>query len=279
MNTLGMRVAAAALVLVGSAMTQSARADSDTLPALDRLQISAGLFSNELNVDGRVDGRASFEGSERDFDETLGFTKRRSIDLIDISWRPFDRHSFGLRQYRDSRSRMVRLEDELRFDGEVFPFDAQVRGRAAFSALELTYTGWIKASERSAMGVQVGALRLSANLSIRGEIESPDFGSAEGGASVSRHLYAPLVGISGRQVLGRKVRTFFDLKAIQLRYDGVDGRAYLGSAGIEYFPVKSLGLVLQYAETRVKVEQSVGDFNGQLDLGFRGPQALIRWRN
>ena len=277
MTTFGIRVAAIICLLLGSITASGAFAD-DALPALDRLQISAGLFSNELNVDGRVDGRASFEGSERDFDDTLGFAKRRSIDLIDISWRPFERHSFGLRHYRDSRSRTVRLEDELRFDGDVFPFDAEVRGRASFSALEFNYTGWLKASERSALGIQLGALRLSASLSIRGEIESPDLGRAEGEASVSRQLYAPLIGISGRQVLGPKVRTFFELKAIQLRYDGVDGRAYLGSAGIEYFPVKSVGLVLQYADTRVKAEQSVGDFNGRLDLGFRGPQALLRWR-
>lgn len=254
------------------------------LQALDTLRVSVGTFSNHLNLKGRADGTASvegntlLEGSTRDFAEEFDIGNRRSIQLYELGWRPFERHEFSLRQYSDERRKTARLEEELRFDGEVFPFAVEVEGRAAFRALEFAYTGWLHAAPRSAFGVQIGVLRLSGSLSIAGEIRSEEFGTAQGEASISNQLHAPLIGISARRVLGQHVRVFGEARAVRLNYDGIDGKALSAAAGIEFFPLRQLGVVLQFSETWVQAERSSRGFSGELEVGFSGPQALLRWR-
>jgi hypothetical protein len=242
------------------------------------LRISAGTFSNNLTLEGRVDGTAAFDGSERDFDDELDFGNRRSVELLELGWRPFERHEVNLRHYRDARRRTAVLNDELRFAGEVFPFAVEVEGRAAFQALEFSYTGWIHSSPRSALGVQLGVLRLSGSLSIAGEIRSQEFGVARGKASVSDRLHAPLIGLSARHVLVSRVRVFADARAIRLNHEGIDGSALSATAGVEFFATRSLALVLQYSDTWVEAERRSSNFSGRLEVGFSGPQALLRSR-
>jgi hypothetical protein len=253
-------------------------ADAESLEALDRVRVSLGVFSNQLSLEGRVDGSAILDGSERDFDDELDIGKRRSVELYELGWRPFERHELSLRHYRDERQQSASIDEELRFAGEVFPIQASAQGRAAFRASELSYTGWLHAAPRSAFGLQLGVLKLEASLSIAGEISSPEFGSVSGEASASDRLYAPLAGFSTRRVLGDHVRVFADARAIRLNYRGIDGRAFSASAGIEYFPLRSIGVVLQYSDTWVEAERRTDAFNGKLEIGFSGPQALLRWR-
>jgi len=259
-------------------------ASATELTALDRGRISVGTFSNQLNLHGRVDGRVSIdsntfvEGSTRDFADDFDIGNRRSISLWELGWRPFERHEFSLRRYSDARRKTARITDELRFDGQVFAFDVELEGRAAFEALELSYTGWLHADQRSAVGLQLGVLRLAGSVAIAGEIESPDFGRARGEAEVSNQLHAPLLGISGRRVFGRHVRGFVELRAIKLDYSGIDGKALSASAGVEVYPWRKLGLVLQYSDTWVRAERRSDNFSGRLEVGFSGPQALLRWR-
>lgn len=265
-------IAALALLLA------SAPAQASQLEALDRFRLGVGVFSNQLGLQGRADGSAPFDGSVRDFADALDIGDRRSIELAEIAWRPFERHEFGLRHYRDSRRQRVLLDDELRFDGQVFPFAADIEGRARFRLLELSYTGWLHASRSSALGIQLGVLRLSARLEIDASISNATIGQVQGEASVSDQLHAPLVGIAARRVFGEHLRGFVEARAISLSRGSLDGEAFSATAGIEVFPHPSLGIVLQYSDTWLEVERRSSDFNGRLEVGFNGPQAMLRWR-
>ncbi len=270
--------------LISFGISATPTADADELSALDRARVSIGTFANTLNLEGRADGRVSFdentliEGSTRDFADDFSIGDRRSIGLWELGWRPFERHEFGLRHYRDERRRTARLDDDLRFDGEVFPFSVELKGRAAFSALELIYTGWFHAEQQSALGVQVGVLRLAGSLSISGEIRSDEFGTEQGEASVSNRVFAPLIGLSGRYVFNRHLRGFAEVRAVKLNYEGIDGKAFSATAGIELYPFRHLGVVLQYSDTSIQAERRTDSLCGELEVGFSGPQALLRWR-
>lgn len=272
MNRLRLRVLAAAV------LTACAGGEADALEALDRFQLGVGVFSNRLSLDGRVDGSVPFDGSRRDFADDLDLGGRRSVELVELSWRPFERHQFSVRHYRDSRRETASLSEELRFDGRTFPVQAEIDARAAFSAFEASYTGWLHAAPRSAFGIQVGVLRLAVEMEIDGIVREPTLGEFRDDARVEDHLYAPLIGIAGRRLLGERTRAYLEARAIELRHRGIDGTAFSATFGIEHFFGERLGLALQYSDTWVEVERRSSDFNGRLEVGFAGPQALLRWR-
>lgn len=265
------------LALAAMPCQAGATSAPDALGPLNRFQASLGVFSNQLSLEGRVDGRASHDGSERNFADALDIGDRRSVDLAELSWRPFERHEFSLRHYRDDRSRTVTLEETLRFDGRTFPVQAEFTGRAAFRALEFGYTGWIHVDERSALGLEFGVLKLTGSLSLSGTIVIDEVGEADGEAAVTDSLHAPLIGVAGRWVAAPRLRAFAKVRAIALRYDGIDGTAFSATAGMEWFPWRSLGLVLQYTDTWVEGERNGPDFNGRMEVGFNGPQMLLRY--
>ncbi len=264
--------------LASALLLAAADRDAAALEALDRFQLGVGVFSNRLSLDGRVDGSVPFDGSRRDFADDLDLGGRRSVELVEVSWRPFERHQFAVRHYRDSRRETAALAEELRFDGRVFPVQAEIDGRAAFTSFEASYTGWLHATPASAFGVQIGVLRLGVEMEIDGVVREPTLGEFRDDARVEDHLHAPLIGIAGRRVLGSRTRAYLEARAIELRHRGIDGTAFSATFGIEHFLGERLGLALQYSDTWLEVERRSSDFNGRLEIGFAGPQALLRWR-
>lgn len=251
---------------------------ADPLPALDRASVGVGVFSNRLNIDGRIDGSADVQGSQRDFDETLRFGNRREISLYEASFLVGERHQIDLRRYSDERIRTVELDERLSFNGEVFPIQASLRGNVEFSVDEFAYGYWLREQTRTPIGLQLGVLRLEGRLGLRGRIEIEDVGEAEGGSEVREHVYAPLVGLNTRHLLGERWRLFGEARWIRLHIGGVRGNALSARAGIEYFPWENLGLALQYGGSRIAAEQSKDDLAGELEVGFAGPQMLLRLR-
>lgn len=257
------------------AMAQGATAGS---PALDRFSLGFGSFSNRLQIAGRVDGSADFNGSTRDFDETLDVGNRRRIGVWEASWLLDGQHQLDYRRYDDERSREVRIDEEIRFNGEVFPVQASLRGRAGFRLDELTYTWWFRHEGDSPLGLQLGVLRLAGYLGLGGRIEVEDVGQAEGTSTVRDALHAPLVGLAARQQLGPHWRLYGEARLIRLTVSGVRGTALSGRFGIEYQPTRHLGIALQYGGARVDAAKRKTDFSGQLEVGFEGPQLLFRMR-
>ena len=248
------------------------------LSALDRYSIGIGSFNNRLSLEGRVDGSGEFRGSQRDFAEELNIGDRRGIGLAQLSVRPAEHHQFDFRYYRDSRSRAAELSRELRFNDEVFPVQANLRGRAGFRVSEFTYTWWWSAEPHFANGLQLGVLRLQGDLSLSGRVRLDNGDQAEGSASISEHLYAPLIGLAHRHVLGKHWRVYAEARALRIGINGVHGTALSATAGLEWWPWRHLGLALQYSDSRVQAEQDKAGFSGDLEVGFSGPQFILRSR-
>lgn len=266
------------LLPLAGCLVATASLAAEPVPALDRFSVAVGTFSNRLDIDGRIDGSAEFDGSRRDFDETLNVGNRRRIGLYEAAWRFAEHHQIELRRYRDSRSRTARLDETLRFNGETFPIQASLRGSAGFELTEAIYTYWFRPDGESPFGLQFGALRLKGELALRGRIAVEGEGEAEGESAVSARIDAPLIGIAGRRVIGERWRIFGEARLIRLHIGDVEGHAYSGRLGVEYFPLEHLGLTLQYSGARVAAEQRKDELAGELEVGFAGPQLLARWR-
>jgi hypothetical protein len=260
-------------------------AAAQSLTPTDRFSVSAGVFNSELSLDGRFRGEGTVDGRLRRYSDDFDLGSRRAVGIAELSWSPFERHEISLRYSRDSYRRNGTLSDELRFEGQVFPIDAELTARARFTSLELDYIWWMYATDRAAFGVQLGALRYEAGVSLRGSASSDDE-TVRLDADGKRRLHAPLIGIAGRHLFSDRMRGFAELRAIRLDYSSIEGTAVSANIGLEYYFTDHIGVVLQYADTRVRADRRIsgsGDFgegrlDGRAELGLSGPQAMLRWR-
>jgi hypothetical protein len=243
----------------------------------ERFSLALGGFRNSLSLQGRVDD-AVIEGTQIDFEDQFDFDNRRRLDFAELRMRAFGRHEFGIKAFRDARIRRAVLDETLRFDGEEFLVDAEAEARIALRSLEFDYTWWVWARPHQALGIQLGVLRFSASLSIRGRVRVDGEGEAEGQAAVSDRFFVPLAGLAWRRQLGPHWRLESELRYLRRSYRGIDGRAVSGHLGVEWLTSRHLSLMLQYGYTEVELAQDKPDLSGALQVGFQGPQALLRLR-
>ncbi len=264
-------------VLAALLMLAAMPGGAEPLTARDRFSVSGGVFHRELSLIGEVRAEGEFGDDVYRFADDFDLEHRKRVNAFELSWSPWPRHEFSVDYHRDVRHRTVRLSEQLEFEGEIFPVDVDLDSSMRFSALSVDYTAWLVDRERAAFGLQFGVLRLSASFALAGRVQS-NGDAVQFDASRSDRMYAPLFGIAGRRVFGKSTRGFIELRAIELSYDGLDGRALSGTAGIEYFFSERFGLVLQYLDTRVRVSESNERFDGRVEFGLSGPQALLKLR-
>ena len=254
-----------------------------TLPAQandvlgERVSLAVGGFHNTLSLQGRLDD-AVVEGTEIDFDEQFAFDNRRRLDLAELRLRPFERHEFGVKAFRDARERKAILSEPIRFDDQTFLVDAEATGRVSFRSLEFDYTWWFWADPEQVIGLQLGVIRFGASLSIRGRVSVEGEGEAEGSAAVSDRFFVPLAGLAFRRQLGPSWRLETELRYLRRSYRGIEGRAISGHLGLEWLMSRRFSLIAQYGFTEVDLQQDKLDLAGTLQVGFKGPQALLRLR-
>lgn len=259
------------------ALSSCAVGQAAELPALDRFSLSAGVFDNAFHVEGRVDGR-DVAGSERDFSEDFGFDTRRQIDIFEASWLIADRHQIEARYYVDARQRRRAIDESISFDGELFPIQLNLEGRARFSTSELNYAYWWRSDSATPLAAQIGVLRLAGLLGLRGRLLVEDVGEVEGSASVSEHVYAPVIGLAARHAFGSRWRAFAEVRFIELDIKRISGHVWAGRVGAEFLPTRHTAIVAQYAGSRWDARRPGEDFAGELEIGFQGPQLLLKLR-
>ncbi len=272
-------------LLLSLLLVPCATAWAQSLTPLDRFSVSAGMFNSRLSLDGRVRAEGTLDGSLRSYADDFDLGSRRAVGIAELSWSPFERHELSLRYSRDNYRRGGTLSDEIRFEGQVFPIDAELTARARFTSVELDYIWWMYATDASAFGIQLGALRYEASLSLSGSV-SAEGETARLDADAERRLHAPLIGIAGRHLFSDRMRGFAELRAIKLDYERIDGTAVAATIGLEYYFTDHIGVVLQYADTRVRADRRIsgsnelgeGRLEGRAELGLSGAQAMLKWR-
>ena len=214
------------LLLVLGATASAAKAEDSLV--LDRFSLTAGTFQSDIDLRARLGGNADIGESEIDFEEDFNFSADRQLPIFELGWRPFDRHEFRLRHFNDRQSRSAVLSREIRFEGEVYPVNAEARGSVELDVIELDYTYWAWAQPRDAFGLRIGALRYTLDVGLEARIESPDVGSVELQGSAARSVNAPVIGAVYRHAFSERWRGHSDFSAVKLRWDDIDGRVLEG---------------------------------------------------
>lgn len=250
------------------------------LEPTDRLSLAIGGYANSLGLEGRFDGSTDVTGTRYDFSEGFQLDDRQELTLLGVEWSPSPRHQVHATVFEDRRKRTAVIERDLVFEDVTFPLAAEITGRFEVRAVDVGYTFWAWRTETTAWGVGLGVLDYRARLSLRGELRrgGEDDPLAEGEASVTDRLRAPVLSAGWRWVASDQLRLRADAYALQVGWDGIDGEIYGLRVGAEWFPLEHLGISLGYSHTELRAEARREQLRGQLTMEFSGLQALAVMR-
>jgi len=258
--------------LVGSGfLFATAPALADPSPALDRFSFSVGAFSADPKFNASV---ATPYGSLDSGDIKPGRVTMPRI-TGDVLLGDSQGISFDYYQYkRDYGS-------EFNNNTSLGPFGTlSTIGNANFNTkldfAKLSYKWWI-GSGNTVLGLGAGAayyratLGASALVSVNGQVGTLSQSSSD-------NAIAPLLEIGVRHAITPDLRLFADASGVWKSSGRFHGNIYNASAGVEWFPVKNVGVVLAYGVTNIDLTRDNEFADSRLKVRLQGPSAFLKAR-
>lgn len=256
---------------------------ADDHPMLDYIAVDAGIFSNKLTANVRVDGDVKRSGTSLDFSRDLGQGGTQSLPFLSASWRPWERHEFEFNYFHDDNDHSRTINRSLVFNNQTIAVGSTLSSKFKLDAGGLTYRYWIWIGDQGAFGLSGGLQTYSFDLRLKGSVNaSGSAGSASATrqvtASASTDLPDPSIGVSYRYQLEDWARFVADAGAFKANIGDIDAKLYNARLGVEFYPWQQFGIVTQYAFNKINADVNKSSFSGHTSFKFNGFQLLLKVR-
>lgn len=258
----------AAAVLAATAL------DCRAVEPLDTFSARLGGYITDFDTKVRADGQTD-DGTRIDLERDLGLDQSNTVAMAGLSWRPWEKHEFGLAYYRDSADAHRQIDRDIEFDGEVYETSSTVRADLDLDAYDIYYVYWGLDRDSWVMGPRLGLVWYSIGLDLELEVDANGnpVGSGSVSSSVSADLPAPSIGGSWRWVPGGSDwRLSADVGYFAADIDNIDADVTFGRFGVEWFPWENWGASLDYTLRRIDADADRTSFDGNfrfIDSGLR----------
>ncbi|MDO9360577.1 MAG: hypothetical protein Q7T70_16500 [Polaromonas sp.] len=251
----------------------STAAWAEPSPALDRFSLSLGAFHADPKFSAGVDtsfGRLDSGTVERD-KVTL---PRVKADLL-----IFDSQGLSFDYYRYSGNYSGALVSNTTVGGGTVTTTGAASVDAQIDFAKLAYKWWL-GSGNTVLGLGAGAAYYRLSLDARA---TAAIGGVLGGAtgaineSYSDDTAAPLLEAGLRHAINPSLRLFADVSGAKKSSGRVQGEIYNAAVGIEWFPLKNVGLVFDYGLTDIDLRREGGN-NANFRMKLKGPSAFVKVR-
>lgn len=260
--------------LLATVLLAIAAPECRALEPLDTFSARLGGYVTDFETKMRADGQTE-DGTRVDLERDLGLDQSNAIAMASLSWRPWDKHEFGLSYYRDSSDAERRIERDIEFDGVVYQASSTVRAGLDLDAYDIYYVYWAMDRDSWVLGPRLGLVwySIGLDLSLEADVNGNPVGSGQVSSSVSADLPAPSIGGSWRWVPGNSDwRLSADLGYFSADINDIDADVTFGRFGVEWFPWENWGASLDYTLRRIDADAQRTSFDGNfrfIDSGLR----------
>ncbi len=260
--------------LLAAALLAIAAPEGRAVEPLDTFSARIGGYVTEFDTKLRADGQAG-DGTSIDLERDLGMNQSNTVAVISATWRPWEKHEFGLSYYQDDASATRRIDREIEFDGTVYEVSSTVRAGIDLDAYEAYYVWWAADQDNWVMGPRLGLVwyRIGLGLSLEADANGNPIGSGQVSSSVDADLPAPSIGGSWRWVPGGSDwRLSADVGYFSADINNIDANVTFGRFGVEWFPWDNWGASLDYTLRRIDADAQRTNFDGNfrfIDSGLR----------
>lgn len=269
--TQSFRLSAAALAVTSPILLAFApqAAYADPSPALDRASVSIGAFYAKPTFRAGVDtnfGRLDTGEVER---SNVTMPRIKADVLL------FDSQGLSFDYFQYKRDYGGTLASNFNTGSGTVTTTGAANVNVKFDLAKLAYKWWLGSGD-TVLGLGAGAAYYRASFDARA---TASVGATTGAISdsYSDSAFAPLLEIGVRHALTDNVRLFADASGIRKNGGSVNGSIYNAALGVEWFPWKNVGVVLDYGMTDIELKRPTGS-NAQIKVRLEGPSAYLKVR-
>ena len=248
-----------------------ATAWADPSPALDRFSFSVGAFSADPKFNASV---SSPYGALRTRDLEPG---RVTMPRVTADLLIGDNHGLSFDYYRYKRDYFGQAGGSESLGGfGTFNALGNANLNVKLDFAKLSYKWWL-GTGNTVFGLGAGAayyrinVGANANVAVNGRIGQLN-------EDASDDAIAPLLEVGVRHAINPDLRLFADLSGVRKGGGRFHGNIYNASAGVEWFPVKNVGLVLAYGVTNIDLARESSTAETRVKVKLHGPSAFLKAR-
>jgi hypothetical protein len=238
-------------------------------PALDRVSISAGLLSANPTLNVALHNEYGTLGTG---DARLG---RETMPHIKANVMIFDSQGLSMDYYHYKQSYAGAMSHSTSVNNTpyVTALDANLDFKLEFA--KLAYKWWI-GSGNTVFGVGAGAAHYKLDLKANASASfNQSIASATGEFNDS--AVAPLLELGIRHAFSPDLRVFADASGMKKSGGRLNGEIYNAAVGVEWFPVKNVGVVFDYGMSQINLNR-VDTVDVNLKYKIQGPSTYVKVR-
>ena len=252
-----------ALALLGGA------ALAQPSPALDRASFSIGAFHADPTFNAAVNtnfGRLD-SGDSKSSSVTM---PRIKADVL-----LFDSQGLSLDYYQFKRGYGDSLASNFRTGSGTVTTTGTANLDVKVDFAKLAYKWWM-GSGNTVFGVGLGAAYYRVGLDLAA---TATVGGSTGSIrqSDSSDAVAPLLELGVRHAISPDLRLFADASGVKKTGGSTRGEIYNAALGLEWFPAKNVGVVLDYGLTDIDLRREDSN-NARFRVKLKGPSAFLKVR-
>ena len=272
--TLSLAAKGAALSLFALA---GATAHAEPSVALDRVSIAAGAFNAEPKISAGVQRDDGYLSTGEQDGSRVTLPRVKADVLIG------DSQGISFDYYRFDKSYDTSLSGSTTRNGQQFSGSGNANAKLQLDLAQLAYKFWL-GSGNDVFGIGLGAGYYRAKVdgnatgtvsTTTGPVTTTRTFSGNSGASES--AFAPLLEFGYRHAFSPDLRFVADVSGVKKNGGRLNGHIYSGTAGIEWFFAKNVGLVADYGIQKIQLGRD-GDRRADLNVKLTGPSAYIKVR-
>jgi len=250
-------------------------AHAEPAAPLDRFSIAAGAFYTEPKISAEGDSRYGHLATPE------GELGHATLPRVKAELLLGDSQGLSFDYYRYDKSYNPTFSGQTSYQGRSISGTGTVDGKLQIDLAQLAYRWWL-GHDQDVFGIGVGAAYLHARISGTGTASALGVDGAtipvsvSGSGAASESAFAPLIELGWKHAFSDNVRMFAEASGIKKNGGRVDGHIYGGTVGVEWFPVKQVGLVLDYGIQKIKLNRDIG--NDKLNVRLTGPSAFVKVR-
>ena len=238
-------------------------------PALDRVSVSAGGFRAEPTIGARANTSVGTLDTGAFDADTVTMPRVKADVLL------FDNHGLSFDYYQYKRTYSQSGIGRANIAGNQVTATTDVDIRAKFDFGKIAYKWWLGSGDTVfGAGLGAGYYRVSASgfatATVNGTTRRVD-------AAVSEEAVAPLLELGLRHAIRPDLRLFADASGVWKNGGKTHGSIYNAALGVEWFPVKNVGLVLAYDMSDITVKRR-DELDDRLRAKIHGPSASVKVR-
>lgn len=249
---------------------------AQALTPLDRYWVAVGVYHSDNNLNIRVDGEDTVEGTNVSFQEDLGLGDEELAFVYDVGVTLGRNHQIAVTGHRYDNSAHNTLERELDINDESYAVGAAFKGNMEVETTAVSYTWFLfRNDEHTAFGLGLGAVHysLGVDLAATATVDNEGVpGTVEVGMDFHDSAWLPMVRAQYTRVINDQWRWNVELAGVRKGSGSVTGRAVDASVSVDYFPWKNFGFTLQYSYDDIRLDYEKSNYRGKLDLINQGPQ-------